>query len=149
MKELLKYIFKLDINALFLKSTENTIIKFFRYIFVGGLAFIVDSSILFVLEYNGLHYLLATAIAFTIGLFVNFILAKKLVFTEKATVNKFQGEFFIYGLVGLIGLLITEGLMYLLTGLQGVYFMISKVIVAIIVLIWNFMARKILLYRNK
>ena len=38
--------------------------------------------------------------------------------------------------------------MYVLTEIAGIYFMLSKVVAAAIVLIWNFVARKLVLYRN-
>lgn len=34
--------------------------------------------------------------------------------------------------------------MYVLTEIAGLYFMVSKVIATIIVLVWNFVARKLL-----
>lgn len=39
MKELFDYIFKLDFKSLFITKSNNTFIQFFRYIFVGGVAF--------------------------------------------------------------------------------------------------------------
>lgn len=39
-------------------------------------------------------------------------------------------------------------LMYLLTDLCHLYFMLSKIIATFIVLVWNYLARKILLYRR-
>lgn len=38
--------------------------------------------------------------------------------------------------------------MYVLTEIAGLYFMVSKVIATIIVLVWNFVARKITLYKK-
>ena len=43
MKELFQLALKLDFkNSIFFKPTENGLIKFFRYAFVGGIAFVVD-----------------------------------------------------------------------------------------------------------
>lgn len=147
MKELLQLIAKFDIKNLFKTPTDNTFIQFFRYLFVGGIAFLVDAGSLFLLELAGLHYLMAAGIAFLIGLVCNFIMSKLLVFQEKK--DKPQIEFAVYGIIGVMGLGITEGLMYLFTDVAGVYFMLSKIVVAIIVLMWNFFARKFILYRKK
>ena len=54
----------------------------------------------------------------------------------------------MYGIIGMIGHLITEGLMYLFTDVFGLYFLISKIIAAAIVLVWNFAARKVVLYNK-
>ena len=147
MKELFGYIIKFDIKNLFKTPTTNTVIQFFRYVFVGGVAFLVDGGLLFLLEKIGLHYLVATVFAFIGGLVCNYILSKLLVFQDKKSNPRL--EFLIYGIIGVIGLGITEGLMYVFTDILGLYFMLSKIIVAIIVLIWNFLARKLILYKNK
>ena len=62
MKELLQLIAKFDIKNLFKTPTDNTFIQFFRYLFVGGIAFLVDAGSLFLLELAGLHYLMAAGI---------------------------------------------------------------------------------------
>lgn len=147
MKELIRLIIKFDFKTLFISPTGNTFIKFFRYVFVGGFAFIVDFLTLYILK-RYMHYLIAIAIAFILGLVVNFILSKKVVFTEDAVVSKVESEFTLYGIIGLIGLGLTELLVFILKDLAKLDVMLSKVIAAIIVLIWNFLARKYLIYRN-
>ncbi|MGN0375443.1 MAG: GtrA family protein [Butyrivibrio sp.] len=147
MKELLLYIRKLDFKNIFVTATSNPVIQFFRYVFVGGISFVADSGSLFILEHIGLYYLVAASIAFIIGLVCNFFLSKLLVFHESKTDKRV--EFLVYGLIGLIGLGITEACMYLLTDIAGMYFMLSKILVAVLVLIWNFAARKLILYRKK
>ena len=147
MKELLLYIRKLDFKNIFVTATSNPVIQFFRYVFVGGISFVADSGSLFILEHIGLYYLVAASIAFIIGLVCNFFLSKLFVFHESKTDKRV--EFLVYGLIGLIGLGITEACMYLLTDIVGMYFMLSKILVAVLVLIWNFAARKLILYRKK
>lgn len=147
MKELFDYIFKLDFKNLFITKTNNTFIQFFRYIFVGGVAFLADGGSLFLITTIGVNYLISVIFAFVIGLAVNYGLSKLLVF-EKSSVNG-KIEFLVYGIIGVIGLGFTEIIMYVLTEIAGLYFMVSKVIATIIVLVWNFVARKIILYRKK
>lgn len=138
---------KLWLHKLFLAPTQHTAVQFFRYLFVGGLAFCADAGSLFLMERAGLHYLLAAAVAFLIGLTVNFLLSKRFIFTEDSKRVGRTGEFVAYGLIGLAGLGITELIMYLFTSVFGVYFMLSKIISTIIVFLWNFGARKLFLYR--
>lgn len=147
MKELFDYIFKLDLKSLFITKTNNTFIQFFRYIFVGGVAFLADGGSLFLITTIGVNYLISVIFAFVIGLAVNYGLSKLLVF-ENSNVNG-KIEFLVYGIIGVIGLGFTEIIMYVLTEIAGLYFMVSKVIATIIVLVWNFVARKITLYRKK
>lgn len=147
MKELFDYIFKLDFKSLFITKSSNTFIQFFRYIFVGGVAFLADGGSLFLITTIGVNYLISVIFAFIIGLAVNYGLSKLLVF-ENSSVNG-KIEFLVYGIIGVIGLGFTEIIMYVLTEIAGLYFMVSKVIATIIVLVWNFVARKITLYRKK
>lgn len=147
MKELFDYIFKLDFKSLFITKSSNTFIQFFRYIFVGGVAFLADGGSLFLITSIGVNYLISVIFAFVIGLAVNYGLSKLLVF-ENSSVNG-KIEFLVYGIIGVIGLGFTEIIMYVLTEIAGLYFMVSKVIATIIVLVWNFVARKITLYRKK
>ena len=146
MKELFDYIFKLDFKSLFITKSNNTFIQFFRYIFVGGVAFLADGGSLFLITTIGVNYLISVIFAFVIGLAVNYGLSKLLVF-ENSSVNG-KIEFLVYGIIGVIGLGFTEIIMYVLTEIAGLYFMVSKVISTIIVLVWNFVARKITLYRK-
>jgi putative flippase GtrA len=82
------------------------------------------------------------------GLAVNFLLSKALVFKGSESGNSNEVEFLLYAVIGVIGLGLTEMIMYLFTEKLSLYFMVSKVIAAVVVLIWNFAARKITLYRK-
>lgn len=123
----------------------KTIIQFIKYIFVGGAAFVADALTLWLLG-SIIHYLAAAAVAFAVGLVVNFVISKRFVFTDN-THNK-AAEFIVYAVIGIVGLGLTELIMYLLTDMAGIHFMLSKVVTAAIVLVWNFSARKIILYRR-
>jgi len=139
----------MNIKALFMLPSDNLFIQMFRYVFVGGLAFVVDAGSLWGMTACGMNEYAATAAAFILGLITNFILSKKLVFSaENARVNGVT-EFISYGLIGLVGLGITEGLMVIGLELLSWHVMIVKVIAAAIVLVWNFAARKILLYTKR
>ena len=49
-------------------------------------------------------------------------------------------------LISTIGLIFTEILLYFFTDVCGIYYLLSKIISAIIVLFWNFIARRVMLY---
>ena len=146
MKEFFKAILDFNLNRLFREKTTNIFIQFFRYIFVGGFAFLADAFTLWLCE-KWMNFMIAAAIAFVVGLAVNYALSIWFVFSESSKVKNKVKEFVVYGIIGLIGLLITEGIMYLFTDVFGLYFLISKIIAAAIVLVWNFAARKVVLYK--
>lgn len=127
-------------------KTDNVFIQFFRYCIVGGLAFLVDYGLLYLLaDKFGLHYLLSANIAFIAGLVVNYLISTFWVFSESKYQDK-RKEFAIFAIIGVIGLGLTEGLMWLFTDLAGLHYMLSKLITAALVLLWNFIARKLILF---
>lgn len=148
MKEFFSAVIRLDFKVLFKEKTTNSFIQFFRYIFVGGFAFVADAAALWACE-KFMHYMLAAAVAFAVGLAVNYVLSVLFVFSESKQVeNKFK-EFAVYAVIGIIGLALTEAIMYFLTDICSFYFMLSKIFAAAVVLVWNFAARKVILYSDK
>ncbi|MDD4311960.1 MAG: GtrA family protein [Eubacteriales bacterium] len=135
-------------KKLFIEPTAKPFIQFFRYVFVGGCSFLVDAGVLWLCVRAGLYYLIAAIVGFIAGLIINFFLSRALVFrAQEARVGRVF-EFVAYALIGLIGLGLTEALLYFFTDILHVFYMISKVIASAIVLFWNFLARKLLLYRG-
>jgi len=135
------------IKKIFTQKTENTYIQFFRYFFVGGFAFVVDFALLYILtDKLKMFYLFSATIAFIVGIIVNFILSKLWIFQKKALVNKYL-EFGIFGAVGIVGLGLNNLIMWFLTSKLGLYYLLSKLVATAIVYIWNFGARKYILYK--
>lgn len=128
MKLILKY-----------KELINQIIKF---TVVGGVAFIIDYSLLYILtEYLDVYYFISSIISFIISLAVNYVLSIKWVFS----VNKKQTyeDILLFIFLSVIGLIINQIIMYIGVDILDTYYMITKLIATIIVMIWNFITRKI------
>lgn len=135
------------VNKLFKEPTDNVSIQFFRYTFVGGVSFLVDFSALFLFkQYGKVNYLIAAAIGFIFGIAVNYLLSNAWVFNQRTFKNKWF-EFFIFGLIGIVGLGLNEMTMYLLTALLGWYYLVSKIAAAVLIYLWNFSVRKFILYQ--
>lgn len=134
------------INKLFRERTDNLYLQFFRYIFVGGTAFVVDFFFLyFFSDICGIYYLISAILSFIISVLVNYLMSTKWVFNQDNIENKVL-EFNLFIIISTIGLGFTEVLLYFFTDILGLYYLISKIISAIIVLFWNFMARRYLFY---
>lgn len=129
--------------------------EFFRYLIVGGSSFIVDSGTLYVFKmfilpnWNGLGVLIATAIGFITGLVFNYILSLYFVFTSEAQQKKGRTvkDFIIFAVIGIIGLILTELGMHLGANVLKFNFMLVKIVVAAIVLFWNYIARKVIIFK--
>lgn len=134
------------INKLFKDPMDNIIIQLFRYVFVGGTAFIVDFFFLyFFSDICGIYYLISAVLSFIISVLVNYIMSTKWVFNQDNIENKVL-EFNLFILISTIGLVFTEILLYFFTDIVGLYYLISKIVSAIIVLFWNFLARRVMFY---
>ncbi len=142
-------LFRFKVISLLLKSkTDNLFVQIFRYTFVGGVAFIVDFSLLYLLtDLFKIHYLVSAGISFIFGLLVNYLLSILWVFNSRKIKNVLN-EFLFFTLIGLFGLGITEVLLWMLTDLFALYYLYSKIITTVIVYFWNFFARKYLLFNK-
>ena len=58
-------------------------------------------------------------------------------------------EVAIFVLIGVVGLGFTELLMWLFAGRAGFHYLPSKLLTTALVFIWNFAAKKLLLFRNR
>ena len=134
------------IGKLFRDPTDNIMIQFFRYVFVGGTAFVVDFFFLyFFSDICGIYYLVSAVFSFIISVLVNYVMSTRWVFNQDNIENKVV-EFNLFMLISTIGLVFTEILLYFFTDLCGIHYLISKIISAVIVLFWNFLARRVMFY---
>lgn len=135
------------INKLIKNQTDSTHIQFFRYIFVGGAAFIVDFVSLFIFtDVFGVYYLISAVIAFILGLIANYALSINWVFNKRTLDNKLS-EFTIFAFIGVIGIFLNVLIIYIFTEYVGLFYLLSKIIAAALILFWNFFARKITLFK--
>ncbi len=135
----------------FLKSSSLSG-QIVRYLFTGGFAFILDFALfalcLYIFEW---HYLLANLAGLVAGLVLNYVLSVVWVFVAcKRVLEKNKGlEFALFALVGIAGVGLNQLLMYLMVGVLDWNEMVSKMIAAVLVLVWNFGARKLMLFRER
>ncbi len=128
------------VKKLFLEKNHDTRIQFFRYIFVGGAATIVDMGSLYILtSIMGLNYLISAAIAFILGVATNYLLCIVWIFESTGRVKK---EIILFVVIGVGGLILNEVIIWLLVEEAKLYYMLAKAVAVVIVLVWNFGMRK-------
>ncbi len=140
----------MNLKDLALGKNGNLWIQVFRYLVSGGVAFLVDAGLLALLtECFGQHLLLLwTAIAFGAGLLATYLFSIAWVFDNRSMRSR-TAEVAIFVGIGIVGLGLTELLMWLLTGKAGIHYLVAKVITTVIVFVWNFSAKKLILFRSK
>jgi putative flippase GtrA len=136
------------IKAALFGRTQSTFFQLIRYTFVGGVAFIVDFGTLYGLkEHLHIDYLAAAAVAFLLGLLVNYFISVRWVFCDRTIRNRLT-EFAVFGVIGLFGLGLNELLLWIFTGILLIHYLISKLMTTFIVYFWNFFARKLILFNQ-
>jgi len=132
----------------FSEPVDDPFVQLFRYFWVGGVAFIVDFSVLFAMtHFAKVHYLISAAVAFVLGLATNYTLSVSWVFKQRKLQNAVL-EFLIFGLVGIAGLGLNELIMWTCTDKAGFHYLVSKIISTGMVFFFNFIFRKLLLFRR-
>lgn len=128
-------------------ATGSLLHQFARYLVVGGVAFVVDFGSLYLLtEFAGLHYLISAAVAFLFGLATNYWLSLRWVF-DRRTMDNVAMELSVFTAIGVVGLGLNEGIIWFGREKVQLHYMAAKAVSSGIVLIWNFGARRFLLFR--
>lgn len=129
-----------------MKKLIEQIVKFGA---VGFLCFGIDYGLtIFLTEICGISYLVSSGISFSVSVMVNYILSLKFVFETDENHNKVV-EFFIFMILSVIGLGINQVLMWICVDKMHVYYMISKIGVTGVVMVYNFITRKLILEKSK
>lgn len=124
----------------------NKLIKqIFKFTIVGGIATLIDFIFLYIFrEILNLDVILSNTLSFTISVIYNYIASIKWVFNVNKNKNS-KIQFILFVILSIIGLLINNGILYLLTYLIGIYYLLSKIMATLIVMIFNFITRKFFL----
>lgn len=156
-----------------MKQTKKQLFyEILRFLIVGGTATLVDylTSLLFyavllppTVVGSTISVVVSTAAGFSLGLAVNWILSITFVFKDVSDKKKSRSttSFAVFVLIGLIGLAITEIGMYFgvkhlpefrifsLTHFLGaeIKWWLCKVFLTAITLVWNYVARKIFIFK--
>ena len=119
---------------------------------VGVIAFVIDYGLLaFCTEVLGINYLISATIGFTVSVIFNYLASMRYVFTHKEDMSR-RREFVIFVVLSIIGLIINNACMW--AGVElirwpdwiGTHaYLIVKIFATAVVMVWNFVTRKIFL----
>jgi len=119
-----------------------------RFGIVGFLCFFIEYGILvFLTEVAGVNYLISNACGFSVSVLVNYILSIIFVFDANKDTNKFK-EFVVFMLFSIGGLGINQGVMWFAVEILGIHYMISKIGATAIVMVYNFITRKLFIEKH-
>ena len=135
--------------------------QIFKFVIVGGISFLVD-FVVYTILCNGLriHYLIAGVAGFVVSVIVNYILSMRFVFVSKDDMGK-DKEFVIFVVLSLLGMLLNSLILYICIDLiyagwswlnqlilEDWMNLIAKIAATFIVMVYNFVTRKIFLEKK-
>lgn len=124
--------------------------QFIKSSLVGGFAFFIYIILTaFFTEIFKFPYILSSSISFFISLLVNYIFSIGWVFrNERITLQAFLSKDSLnFIVIGIISFFINYLLISLLTDTLGVHYIVSSIIGAGVIFVWNFFARKIIIFK--
>lgn len=124
------------------------LVELLRYFACSAAALIVDSSLYWGAMRLGLSYRAAAVAGFLGGVGTAYVLSVRWAF-QKRTFDNGQVEFLIFLGIGVVGLGVTEALLWLLIGGLRVEPMVAKLFAAMGVFLFNFAARKAALFMRR
>ena len=124
---------------------KKLIAQFMKFGIVGVIAFVIDYGVMiFLTEVFGVPYLISTTISFVVSVIFNYFASMRFVFKRKDDMSR-RREFIIFIVLSVCGLGITDLLMWLMVASLYIDYRLSKIVVTVVVAVWNFVTRKIFL----
>ncbi len=112
---------------------------------VGGIAFVIDFGVMVALtELAGLDPVVSATISFVVSVVFNYLASMRFVFARREDMGRGR-EFAIFVVLSVVGLVINDALMWAGTNLTPIDYRIVKIAATAIVMVWNFVTRKVFL----
>ena len=134
--------------------------QFLKFGVVGVICFFIDTGLYTICNFIGIPYLISGVIGFSVSVVVNYLLSMKYVFVRRDDLSR-KKEFIIYLILSLIGLILNELILFVCVDvIYGNWswlrsFMhpraaeiLAKIGATGIVMVYNFVTRKIFMERR-
>lgn len=112
---------------------------------VGVIAFVIDFGVLvFLTEVFGIDPVISATVSFIISVIFNYAASMRYVFSHREGMSRTR-EFIIFVVLSAIGLGINDLLIWAGTDLASFDYRLVKIFATAVVMVWNFVTRKIFL----
>jgi len=125
-----------------LMKRKGELIRFLKFCAVGLSGVLVNMGLLWLLtEVAGLFYLLSAAVSIETSIISNFILNDYFTFRDRRSpqVKSFLSRLLKFNLVSLAGLGLNMGVLWLLTEVFGIYYLLSNLCGIAVATLWNYL----------
>ena len=124
------------------KKTEHLLVQIFNFGIVGVIATIIDFGFLYLFrDVCNFNLVVANTLSFCISVIFNYFASMAFVFDVDKNKSK-KRNFILFVIFSVIGLILNDIIVYFVTEIVGLYYMLSKIIATIFVMIFNFVTRK-------
>lgn len=132
-----------SLSDLFLN--KRTLLQFKRYLITGFLSAAVEYSVLFVLtDFIGLWHIFSNTVAIAASFCFNFLMNKYWSFKSKQDIKK---QLLQYGLLFAVNMCLSNIIIYLMSDVLNMYYLIPKLASTVIITFWNFIIYKKIIYK--
>ena len=124
---------------------QDTVMQLGKYLITGSTAFLIEYLFyVLLLGVFGVHYILASALVYSVVFWFAFLLNRRWTFRSKGC---FEKQLFKYSLLFLFNLVFSNVvLMYLFVDVLGISAYLSPILKMAVVVCWNFLIYKYLIY---
>ena len=147
-KDKSEWLFDKICNILHLKfktETRKLVIQIFKFAIVGGVATIIDFVFLYLFrEFCHFPVLVSNTLSFCISVIYNYIASVRWVFDVNKEKDA-RNQFVIFIVFSVLGLLLNNAIMWITVDFLSIYYLLAKVVATVIVMIFNFVTRKMFL----
>lgn len=120
-------------------------VQFVKFGIVGVIAICIDYGLFLLMTYVfGINYLIASAISFVISTIFNFAASMRYVFAGKRGQTRSQ-QFVIFFVLSVVGLGVNQLVLWMCVDLLAWLAWVGKLAATFIVMIFNFVTRKVFL----
>jgi dolichol-phosphate mannosyltransferase len=133
--EYLKHVFSL-------MQRKGEFARFIKFCLVGASGVGVNMGLLWVLtEFAGLYYLVSAAISIETSIITNFLLNDYFTFHDRRLygTSQFLWRLLKFNAVSLAGLGLNMGVLWLLTSVAGIYYLVSNLCGIAVATMWNYL----------
>lgn len=128
-----------------MKKYINLLKQLIKFGIVGVISTLLDYGLMILFtEIFGIYYLLSSTLSYAISLVFNYFASMKYVFHGREGVSKAK-EFLIFTVLCLLGMGLNQLVLWLIVELLAIDYRISKILATGVVMVWNFVTRKIFL----
>ena len=126
-------------------KTRKLLIQIFKFTIVGGIATVIDFVFLYIFrEFCHFPVLVSNTLSFCISVIYNYIASVKWVYDVNKDKNA-KKQFIIFIIFSVLGLLLNNLIMWITVEFLSIYYLLAKIIATAIVMVFNFVTRKIFL----